>query len=194
MKKSIFGNASMKYTYSIFLFVSIGIFSVSFGQNISQSTWNDYTGSHYNNTQPWAGWVRDYSRNTGSYILDSGMEYGQIDTNLINSLYTTMLTLPIQYDATLQTAGLGSARDTQKVNLFLSRIEADSGAMWRELCKKEAIKLDGLPNGKNRIFWQVGNEISSPAYSEQLNLWAGNPVPCGTGCWFDQFVIPVKVR
>lgn len=177
-------------TLLLFLFSILFSTPDTSAQNISQSTWNDYTGSHYG-TQPWGGWVRDYSRSTGNYILDSGSVYGQIDTNLINSLYNTMLTLPTQYDVTLQTGGLGSARDTQRVNLYLSRIEADSGATWRELCKKEAIKLASLPDGKNRIFWQVGNEISSPAYSEQLNLWVGNPVPCGTGCGYDQFVIPI---
>lgn len=178
-----------KVRHTSLIALLIGAFNCV-SQNISQSTWNDYTGSHYQ-TQPWGGWVRDFSRNTGTYILDSGAVFGQIDTNLINNLYNTMLTLPVQYDVTLQSAGLGSARDTQKVNQYLSRIQADNGSMWRQLCKKEAVKLAGIPNGKQRIFWQIGNEISSPAYSEQLNLWAGNPVPCGTGCWFDQFVIPI---
>lgn len=163
-------------------------------QNISQSSWNDYTGSHYK-TQPWGGWVRDYSRKTGSYILDSGLVYGQIDTNLINTLFNDLMVLPTKYDVMLQTNGLGSARDTGKVNLYLRRIEADSGRIWKELCRQEALKLAGLQHGKDRIFWQVGNEISSPAYSQQLHLWDGSPVPGGgNGIWYDQFVIPIYVE
>ena len=158
-------------------------------QNVTNAPWTAYIGSHYT-AEPWSGWVRDYSRRLGSYVLDSGEVVGQIDTNLINELFADMSALPLEYDGTLLASGLG--RDTQKVNLYMRRIEADNGATWRELCRRQALKLSELPDGKNRIFWQMGNEISSPAYSRLLNLWAENPVPCGgEGCNYDSFVIPL---
>lgn len=158
-------------------------------QNVTQAPWTAYVGSHYT-TEPWSGWVRDYSRKLGSFMLDSGDVVGQIDTDLITQLFTDMSALPSEYDGTLLATGLG--RDTQKVNLYMARIESDNGATWRELCRRQALELGKLPDGKNRIFWQMGNEISSPAYSHLLNLWAGNQVPCnGEGCGYDPFVIPL---
>ena len=182
-------------TILLFLFAfASGIFSLS-GQNLTSAPWYEYIGSHYD-AEPWAGWVRDYTHftATGSYMLDTNLTEGQLDTvianSLVNKLYTDMLTLPTHYDATLQASQLG--RELPGVNLYMSRIEADSGAMWRELCKLQAIKLTELPDGKNRIFWQIGNEISSPTYSRLLNLRAGNSVPCnGNGCDYDPFIIPV---
>ena len=184
-----------KLTLILFLiFVFLLRINVS-SQDITKAPWNEYIGSHYD-TEPWGGWVRDYSMKTASrsYMLNTELEAGALDPNiiagLVNELYNEMLKLPVQYDAVLQTSSVG--RDLDGVKQYMQRIEADGGATWRELCKQQALKLTELPNGKNRIFWQIGNEISSPAYSEYLNSWAGNPVPCnGNGCDYDPFVMPI---
>ncbi|MEZ4951040.1 MAG: T9SS type A sorting domain-containing protein [Saprospiraceae bacterium] len=160
-----------------------------YSQNLSPAPWSHYVGSHYK-TEEWSGWVRDYSRRLGNFILDSGEVVGQVDTILIQELFQNMASLPIEMDGTLMATGLG--RDAQKVASNLDRIEQDSGALWRNLCRLQALKMLELPKGKQRIFWQIGNEISSPAYSDYLNQWAGQNVPCGgDGCNYDPFVIPV---
>lgn len=67
--------------------------------------------------------------------------------------------------------GLRSGEDQITVNAFMQGMESDPNA-W-----KSSVQADAEATAKlNRaVFWQIGNEISSIAYSQTMRPWAINP-------------------
>jgi hypothetical protein len=167
---------------------------VAFGQSISQANWNDYVGS-YGNIPSWASWVRSYAnteRLVGMSLLDTNH---QILPNMLDSLENTMNRVPTNIDIMTPEGGLGSARDTERVNAYMRLIESDRARTWKEVVRQQSVRLARLPNGSSRIYWQIGNEISSQSYSKTLRLWNGqDPNKVGEGQPYDMFVIPLYVE
>ncbi|MEW6507707.1 MAG: T9SS type A sorting domain-containing protein [Bacteroidota bacterium] len=167
---------------------------VAFAQSVSQANWNDYLGS-YGNIPAWASWVRSYAnteRLVGMSLLDTNH---QILPNMLDSLENTMSRVPTNIDIMTTEGGLGSARDTARVNAYMRFIESDQAQTWKEVVRQQSVRLALLPNGSSRIYWQIGNEISSQSYSKTLRLWNGqDPNKVGDGQPYDMFIIPLYVE
>ncbi len=172
-------------------------FTFNGNAQISQSSvdpWTAYTGSHYgsaaNNVPAWGGWVREYAKDrTGVALLDAN---NQPDSLRLDSLKNILLGLDPAYDALQLVGGMGSARNQQRLNDYMALIEADTAAAFKKIVQLQAALLTQLPDGEHRVYWQIGNEISSPAYSRTLRIWSGqDSASVGNGKWFDSFVIPL---
>ncbi|MBI4945168.1 MAG: hypothetical protein HY840_02060 [Bacteroidetes bacterium] len=162
-------------------------------QNLTQNNWTDYTGWHTGakNIPVWGGWVREYAPNkTGLGLVNP--QTMQFDQTLLDSLYNTLAVLDTTIDMMELDGGLGSARDTAKVKAYMSMIESDSALFWKDIVYKQCYKLAQLPDSKNRMYYQLGNEISSPAYSQTIRYWQGQGYTSGLG--YDQFIIPYYVE
>jgi hypothetical protein len=88
--------------------------------------------------------------------------------------------------------GLLQAKDTIKAKIFVDMIDADSGAFWKSLVYKQCNKLAQLPNSQNRLYYQLGNEITSAAVSKSLRHVQN--LPYSSGFDYDQFNIPFFVE
>ena len=178
-----------KLFYSCFLLLT----GINLNAQISQPTllpWTQYTGSHYNSVPAWGGWVREYVRNrTGVSLLDAN---NQPDSLGLDSLKNIMLGLDTNYDALQLVGGMGSARDQERLNDYMELIDADSASTYKKIVRMQAALLTQIPDGEQRVYWQIGNEISSPAYSRTLRIWSGqDSAQVGNGQWLDPFVIPL---
>lgn len=166
----------------------------AFGQSLSPANWNDYVGS-YGNVPAWASWVRSYAnseRLVGMALLDANR---QIAPAMLDSLENTMRRVPSDIDIMTVEGGLVSARDTARVNAYMRLIKSDSAQTWKEVVRQQSARLASLPNGGSRVYWQIGNEISSQSFSKTLRLWSGqDPNTVGEGRPYDMFVIPLYVE
>ena len=157
-------------------------------QTYTQDSWTKYCGWHYSSSAPsWGGWVREPAGdNTGFYLLDTLNM--QLDTVKLNNLYNTLALVDTAVDILELDGGLISAKDTSKVNWFMNQIASDSAQLWKKIVYEQCVKLAQLPNSINRMYYQLGNEITSPAYSRTFRYWQGQPY--SNGIYFDQFIIP----
>ncbi len=178
----------------ITLFIAVLIISVNVSaQTLSPDNWTNYTGWHYGGSSlpAWGGWAREFAKDqTGLNLLDTTTM--RLDTVLLNNLYNRLALLDTTVDVMELDGGLGSARDTGRVKFFMRMIESDSGRFWKDLVYKQCYRLARLPNSKDRLYYQLGNEISSPAYSGTIRYWRGQPYINGFN--YDQFIIPYFVE
>ncbi|MEW6006004.1 MAG: T9SS type A sorting domain-containing protein [Stygiobacter sp.] len=160
-------------------------------QNILPDSWTKYCGWHGGQKPQWGGWVRGYAQNQlGRFLIDTTTS--QIDTTKLNNVYQSLLTLDTTVDILQLDEGLESARDTANVVKWMEMIEADSGKFWKSIVYQQTLKLTGLSNSQKRVYWQIGNEISSHAYSQTIRYWKeGVNI---NGYDYDQFVIPYYVE
>jgi hypothetical protein len=162
--------------------------SKSNSQTLSQNNWNSYCGWHYGNTPAWGGWVREFvQHSTGYDLIDTAGTTLVIDTVKLNSLLTSLSTINSEVDIMQLDGGLGQAKDTVKAKGFINMIKADSAAFWKSLILKQCNKLAQLPNSQNRLYYQLGNEITSAALSSSIRNALGLPYSGGSD--YDQFVI-----
>ena len=159
----------------------------------SVNSWTNYCGWHYNNgTIPiWGGWVREYRKDGfGLFISDSSTD--SIDQALLENSVQELVNLSPEIDLLQLDGGLGSAKDTARVINWMNFIESDKGEKWKEIVYQQSLKMTMLPNSSDRVYWQIGNEISSPSYSKTIRYWQGEPF--GTGMNYDSFIIPFYVE
>ena len=159
----------------------------------SANTWTKYCGWHYNNgTSPkWGGWVREYEKNGfGLFITDPGT--GLINQSLLENSYQDLGNLNSDIDIMQLAGGLGSAKDTTGVINWMNYIENDHGLKWKDIVYAQSLKLTNLADANERVYWQIGNEISSPSYSKTIRYWQGQPF--GDGIPYDNFIIPFYVE
>jgi hypothetical protein len=162
-------------------------------QTTSVHNWTKYCGWHYANGTPpnWAGWAREYAKDKFGLFISDTITY-QIDTVALQNSYNILATMDTSIDLLQLAGGLASARDTTKVIHFMDMIEADNGVKWKNIVYDQSKKLTQLSDAENRIFWQIGNEITSPAYSSTIRYWQGQPYFNGYN--FDDFIIPYYVE
>lgn len=118
-----------------------------------------FIGTHYTATE-WSTTVRHPG---GAGFLDNPSAQDLLD------LQTTMET----YDVILNVQGLGSGRDPVEVAAFMDGIEADDGAAWTTEVYNRTYDVHLLDNARARGVWQLGNEINSLVYSQNVMGWAG---------------------
>jgi hypothetical protein len=82
----------------------------------------------------------------------------------------------------------------------MDMMEADGGAAMKDITRRQSERLARLPNARERVTWQVGNEINSRHFSETMRAWAGAPECIDNsesgvaGCRNDPFYIPLYVE
>lgn len=177
--------------------LSLAFLLIAFQLKAQPSTtihnWTKYCGWHYSNgtTPGWAGWAREYAKDKFGLFISDTTTY-QIDTVALQNSYNILESVDTSIDLLQLEGGLASARDTTKVINFMSMIEADSAVKWKNIVFTQSKKLTQLPDAENRVFWQIGNEITSPAYSKTIRYWQGQPYFNGYN--FDNFIIPYYVE
>ena len=178
----------------IIIFVAVLIISINVSaQTLSPDNWTKYCGWHYGNTPAWGGWVRDFvQHSTGFDLIDTVNNTLTIDTVKLNSLYNSLATINPSVDIMQLDGGLGQAKDTIKSKAFINIIKADSATFWKSLVYKQCNKLAQLPNSENRLYYQLGNEISSAALSSSLRYAQG--LSYSSGSDYDHFIIPSFVE
>lgn len=162
-------------------------------QTISVDNWTKYCGWHYSTGTPpsWAGWAREYAKDKFGLFISDPISF-QIDTVSLQNSYNILAAVDPSIDLLQLDGGLGSAKDTTKVINFMNMIEADNGVKWKNIVFTQSKKLTQLPDTENRVFWQIGNEISSPSYSKTIRYWQGEPYSNGYN--YDTFIIPYYVE
>lgn len=159
----------------------------------SANTWKEYCGWHYNNdSNPnWGGWVREYKKDGfGLFITDSTTNL--INQSLLENSFQYLNNLNSEIDILQLVGGLGSAKDTTRVINWMNFIENDNGLKWKQIVYEQSLKLTNLVDANERVYWQIGNEISSPSYSQTIRYWQGQPF--GNGIPYDNFIIPFYVE
>jgi len=179
----------------IILAFSFGlILQVSVAQTFTQNNWTSYCGWHYNSSTPaWGGWVRDYVKHsTGFDLIDTVVTTFVVDTVMLNNMFNTLSTINPGVDILQLDGGLLQAKDTIKAPQFVNMIDADSALFWKSLVYQQCNKLAQLPNSQNRLYYQLGNEITSAAVSKSLRYTQN--LPYSSGYDYDQFNIPFFVE
>ena len=180
---------------SILLFATILVLFVgkTNAQTLSQNNWTSYCGWHYGNTPAWGGWVRDFvQHSTGFDLIDTVGTTLVVDTVRLNNLFNSLSTINPSVDIMQLDGGLLQAKDTIKAPQFVNMIDADSALFWKSLVYQQCNKLAQLPNSQNRLYYQLGNEITSAAISKSLRYTQN--LPYSSGYDYDQFNIPFFVE
>ncbi len=182
----------MNIIYFGLIFIALLNHRNVFAQETSPDTWTKYCGWHYGAVKPdWGGWVREYAKDQfGRFIIDS--TNNQLDLSALNNAFDLLNSLDSNVDIMQGDGGLASARDTTEVVKFMNMIESDSGKSWRNNVFIQTMKMTQLKNSKERFYWQVGNEISSPAYSKTIRFWKNNEIINGYN--YDKFIIQYYVE
>jgi len=176
--------------YLVFLLIA---FHLKAQPATSVDNWTKYCGWHYSSgvAPSWAGWVREYAKDKFGLFISDPITY-QIDTVALQNSYNLLASVDTSIDLLQLEGGLASARDTTKVINFMNMIEADNGVKWKNIVFTQSKKLTQLPDAENRVFWQIGNEITSPSYSQTIRYWQGQPYSNGLN--YDSFIIPYYVE
>lgn len=141
--------------------------------------WAKHVGAHYS-VQSWAGILRthQYGTQVGDFVP------------LTSSQLSTIDGYPASQDLVLVIGGLGSAREADIVDLYMDGVEADNGEAWKENVRSRVAEVAEAMEGR-RVVWQIGNEITSAIYSENLHGWANDG---GTIEAYDLSTIPLYVE
>ena len=162
-------------------------------RNITQDNWNDYCGWHYGNTPAWGGWVREFVQYSLGFSLITDVGGSQtVDTQKLGDVYSTLAELSSDIDMLQLDGGLGQVRDTLKAKRFVEMIEADSAVLWKSVVYRQCNELAQLPDSRNRLYYQLGNEITSTALSSAIRYAQGMPYSSGSD--YDTSLIPFLVE
>lgn len=157
------------------LIVLVGTLSSS---SILADPWVDFFGSHYRE-EDWGGAVRD-----------------PVQAGSLGHLYTDKEILIIKKytknkDIIAGVGGLGSARNIEAVDFFLTRMLLDFGVGWKSELAANIKKLKDANLTEDKVYWQFGNEINSPSYSKNIHTWVGNS---GASKGHDVDIIPYYIE
>ena len=59
------------------------------------------------------------------------------------------------------------------VTLF-EMVRKDNGELFKKTVYNQALRLARLPEGLDKIYWQIGNEINNKDFSELVSKWSGS--------------------
>ena len=146
--------------------------SADFNLLESSTTLRAHLGSLYSEF-PWSSQVRDPDRTEMEMHYVSDFEpMSQLSLNDLNHILNNQ-------DVIAQIGGMGSAKpnssDPNLVNeafaTYIDEILADNGAAWRNVVYQRALEVAGVSERDYSFFWQVGNEISAPSYSSNIQKY-----------------------
>ncbi len=160
----------------------------------AEDPWLAYVGTHFE-PAPWAGFVRGAARGkTGMALLQNARDPAAVDA-VLTDLAREVRKYIDRYDVIVPIGilrpGGGARRGSDRsstmserladfkgrIHEFMSFVERDQGRAWKDLIRRQGVRLARLPGGGSRVFWQVGNEIDSVQYAYSLRTWAGREVP-----------------
>jgi len=144
--------------------------SVTFGRELYP--WNAYIGAN-NRDAPWAGFLRGIGRGyTGLALSGTDALVPRATTPAFGKFAADVAGIAKSRDLIIQVGGLLSAREAQRTRAFMTMIEADRGELWRHTVYLQARRLAEVTD-RDRIYWQVGNEINAWHYTRSFRLWQG---------------------
>ncbi|MFO1188630.1 MAG: hypothetical protein U1E97_03335 [Alphaproteobacteria bacterium] len=141
-------------------------------QGAEPPSWRAYIGANESD-RPWAGFVRGLGRgHTGLSLSGRDGWVPRAELPAFTAYTAEMAALARSRDLLLQVGGLLAARNAARTRAFMEMIEADQGELWRRTVYGQAMRLAKVVD-RDRIYWQVGNEINSWHYARSLRLWSG---------------------
>lgn len=163
----------MNFTKSIaaVLGLTLGFSTILPTQAADTHRLKDHLGSLYGEF-PWSGPLRDPSRDVEIHTM---LGFSALTTETVSNLQQDMLTR----DVIMQIGGMGSAKKNQtepgKVNPqfaeYMNGIVADKGASWIQQVTQRTSELAAITPSPERLTWQIGNEINSLSYSENIHYY-----------------------
>jgi len=167
------------YGMLILIFLPSGIISAGTLRN----EWPSYFGTQGRPVN-WARSVRGVGRNMTGKVLVKNSD------GLVMVRQQIMSLLP-EYDIIVPIGGIGSGRVAGEVGEFLNMIKNDEGENWKNLVKKQVEYISEIPESKDKIYWQLGNEINSGLFNQSLRTWKGESLSRKRN---DPFIIPYYVE
>mgnify|MGYP001593092504 CR=1 FL=1 len=138
----------------------------------SPASWTAYFGTHYD-AADWGSSLRDPGGpGRFGYWLPSARSSARMtvaDSGSLDELRRNI----VRGEVVLNVGGLGSGRDTGLVTGFLDEVRRDSAATWKRELGERVRRVAGLPDAKERIYWQFGNELNGPRFIENMAQWGG---------------------
>jgi hypothetical protein len=74
-------------------------------------------------------------------------------------------------DVILAVTGMGSGRNREAMDFFLTRMALDYGEAWKSEYRNHAVQVLANNNREETAHWQFGNEINSQKFSENVHAW-----------------------
>ena len=150
--------------------------------------WTSYIGI-VDDTEPpeWASWLRSWLGAITGYELV--VDPGKVDTlkeRLATRLQKSDVMVPIP----------GYTKNAEKMAEYLDLIHSGGVAVWRDAVRSQVLGLGELDPTKSKVFYQLGNEITVVAMSENIRSWGishGLEVP-GAAQEYDEAIIPFYVE
>ncbi|HEY9825917.1 MAG TPA: hypothetical protein V6D19_10745 [Stenomitos sp.] len=120
--------------------------------------WTSFLGSHSTTGVPesWAGSLRSVGLNSTGKVTSYNAPYNQTINNLISTQQKSVI---------VQVGGLQSSKRLNEALAFLNGVKKDGGKQWKDIVYKQALTLAKMPNGPDKVYWQIGNEINSKDHS-----------------------------
>ncbi|MFQ5644815.1 MAG: hypothetical protein ACE5FQ_14115 [Thiogranum sp.] len=136
--------------------------------------WTAYFGDQ-TSAVSWSGFMRGVGlRSTGMSLAQENDDSLQVLDERLENIAGRVEGVIAERDVVLPVGGLVSGRRQEHVDTFMRRIERDGGKAWKELVYRQTARIARLPGARQRVYWQVGNEINSRHYSLSLHTWAGD--------------------
>lgn len=150
-----------------------------------------YLGSLYQ-TFPWSGSVRDPYRDMVE--LHPPAAWTPLTDTDLASIAATLA----ERDIIMQIGGMGSAKrdgdDPGTVNElfrdYMDSVIMDDGAEWRENVKSRAIEVANIVPDDRNLYWQIGNEINSSSYSDNIQLYFNDSSVATIPVYVEYFLAP----
>lgn len=168
--------------------------TVSLDDSAFPHPWTEYWGSQWTGA-PWSGTERSWlGYLTGSNLIDS--------PNKVNSLVDEVSARIQQRDVIITIAGFGGdSGDTSDGTLtsmgdLFDLLQSGGLGTWQSAVMAQVEALSPLDPTGTHLIYQLGNEITKPAFSDTLRNWAarrGIELP-GTNGGYDQELIPYYVE
>lgn len=133
--------------------------------------WINFVGTQYN-LKSYSTAVRDigvaYQYGYDPSNPDQAAAYTDFAANVVTAVQSNVNTATAM---TAQVGGLGSGRSLPKLTAYLDSVAADGGASARAEFKKRAKAIAEISGSADKFYWQIGNEINSDMFSENVHLW-----------------------
>jgi hypothetical protein len=176
--------------------ISLGVFVLlimllcnasSYSAERKATPWTAYFGSQ-DRAAVWAYSVRGIGRgHTGLALRSTLKSPGGDEVSQLAMVEKTVRSLISNHQFIIPVGGLGSGRSEEKVNTFMTMIEKDGASAWKNIVKSQASRFALLAESQERLYWQIGNEINSKRFNENLRRWGAKPARRSRN---DDFVIP----
>ena len=78
-------------------------------------------------------------------------------------------------DLIIPVGGLGSGITKARIDGYMEVLKPNDATRWSELVYAQAMAVGRLPNARDRVYWQIGNEINTKKMGQALRRVSGDP-------------------